>query len=97
GNRKELCKFLGLTILGGALFLCGQYKEYFGIGGPGLIEEGLVFGHSAYASTFYVITSFHGCHVATGVLYLSVILIRSLMGKYDGGRHNHIEIVGLFW
>ena len=26
--------------------LCGQYKEYFGIGGPGLIDEGLVFGHS---------------------------------------------------
>src|SRR5215471_17532955 len=74
-KRKEMLLFLGLTILGGAFFLCGQYKEYFGIGGPGLIEEGLVFGHSAYASTFYLITSFHGCHVFTGVIYLTVILI----------------------
>ncbi len=96
-KRKETLLFLGLTILGGALFLCGQYKEYFGIGGPGLIDEGLVFGHSAYASTFYLITSFHGCHVFTGVTYLTVIFFRTLMGKYDGGKHNHIEIAGLFW
>jgi cytochrome c oxidase subunit 3 len=96
-KRKEMLTFLGLTILGGVLFLCGQYKEYFGIGGPGLIEEGLVFGHSAYASTFYLITSFHGCHVMTGVIYLSVIFIRALLGQFEGGKHHHIEIAGLFW
>ena len=96
-KRKEMLMFLGLTILGGVLFLTGQFKEYFGIGGPGLIEEGLIFGHSAYASTFYLITSFHGCHVMTGVIYLTVIFIRALLGQFDGGKHNHIEIVGLFW
>jgi len=96
-KKKETLLFLGLTILGGALFLCGQYKEYFGIGGPGLIDEGLVFGHSAYASTFYLITSFHGCHVFTGVTYLTVIFIRTAMGKFEGGKHNAIEIAGLFW
>ncbi|HMJ54138.1 MAG TPA: cytochrome c oxidase subunit 3 [Polyangiaceae bacterium] len=96
-KRKEMLMFLGLTILGGVLFLTGQFKEYFGIGGPGLIEEGLVFGHSAYASTFYLITSFHGCHVLTGVIYLTVIFIRALLGQFEGGKHNHIEIVGLFW
>jgi cytochrome c oxidase subunit III len=96
-KRKQTLLFLGLTILGGALFLTGQFKEYFGIAGPGLIDEGLVFGHSAYASTFYLITSFHGCHVFTGVTYLTVIFIRTALGKYDGGKHNHIEIAGLFW
>jgi cytochrome c oxidase subunit 3 len=96
-KRKEMLLFLGLTIGGGLLFLTGQFKEYFGIGGPGLIEEGLVFGHSAYASTFYLITSFHGCHVLTGVIYLSVIFVRALLGQFDGGKHNHIEIAGLFW
>ena len=96
GKRKELIRYLALTILGGVLFLCGQYKEYFGIGGPGLIEEGLVFGHSAYASTFYVITSFHGCHVFAGVIYLTTILIGAIRGKFD---HNPspVELVGLFW
>jgi cytochrome c oxidase subunit 3 len=97
GKRKDLIKYLALTILGGVLFLTGQYKEYFGIGGPGLVEEGLVFGHSAYASTFYVVTSFHGCHVFAGVCYLTIILINAIRGKYDGGRHSQVELVGLFW
>jgi cytochrome c oxidase subunit 3 len=97
GKQKELVRYLALTILGGILFLCGQYKEYFGIGGPGLVEEGLVFGHSAYASTFYLITSFHGCHVFAGVCYLTVILIGALRGKYHTGNHSPVELVGLFW
>jgi len=97
GDRKGLVRYLGLTVLGGALFLCGQYQEYFGIVGHGLTSEGLIFGKSAYANTFYLITSFHGLHVLTGTIYLFVMLIRSMMGKYDHGNHNHIEIAGLFW
>jgi cytochrome c oxidase subunit III len=97
GDRKGTLKFLGLTILGGVLFLTGQYQEYFGIIGHGLTHEGLNFGKSAYATTFYVTTSFHGMHVLTGTLYLTVMWIRTYMGKYDNGNHNHIEILGLFW
>lgn len=97
GNRKKTAQFLALTILGGILFLCGQYQEYWGIVGHGLLHEGLHFGGSHYANTFYVTTGFHGMHVFSGVLYLTVILVRTLMGKYDHGKHDHIEIVGLFW
>ena len=89
--------YLGLTILGGVLFLFGQYQEYFGIVGHGLVHEGLRFGGSAYANTFYITTSFHGLHVFTGVCYLTAMFVRALMGKYDHGNHNHIEICGLFW
>jgi cytochrome c oxidase subunit 3 len=92
GDRKKLCLFLFLTILGGVGFLAGQYHEY-----SGLIEEGLIFGHSAYASTFYVTTSFHGAHVFTGVTYLSVILFQAMRGKFDKGNYNGVELVGLFW
>jgi cytochrome c oxidase subunit III len=97
GNRQKLVRYLGLTILGGVMFLCGQYQEYFGIWSAGLTKEGLTFGHSLYANTFYITTSFHGAHVFTGVCYLTVMLIRSAMGKYDKGNANHIEILGLFW
>jgi heme/copper-type cytochrome/quinol oxidase subunit 3 len=97
GKRKQLIAYLALTVLGGTLFLVGQYEEYWGIVGHGLLNEGLIFGHSLYATTFYLITSFHGLHVTTGVIYLTVILIRAIMGKYDHGNHDHIEIAGLFW
>jgi len=96
-KRDEALKYLGLTILGGALFLVGQYYEYFGIGMPGLIEQGLVFGNSHYATTFYCVTSFHGAHVFSGVCLLSVMWVRVYQGKYDDGNYDHIEVTGLFW
>jgi len=92
GDRSGTLKFLGLTILGGVLFLSGQAFEY-----THLSHAGLHFGASHYASTFYCITSFHGMHVLTGVIYLSIMFINTARGKYDGGKHNHIEIAGLFW
>jgi cytochrome c oxidase subunit 3 len=97
GKRAQAIAFLVLTALGGVLFLTGQYHEYFGIGRPGLIEEGLLFGKSHRATTFYAITSFHGAHVFTGVVYLTVVAIRAALGKYDHGRYDGVEVAGLFW
>ncbi len=97
-NKKRTMLFLALTALGGILFLCGQYKEYFGLlGHPGLTDEGLIFGHSARASSFYLITSFHGFHVFSGVVFLLVTLYRTWRGHFDDGNYNDIEICGLFW
>jgi len=100
GDRKGTTKWLALTVLGGLFFLGGQVYEY-----QHLIHLGLEFGNplvgeSRYATTFYMITSFHGAHVLTGVIYLTVMTINSARGKYDGGgmkAANSIEIAGLFW
>ncbi|MEQ9502067.1 MAG: cytochrome c oxidase subunit 3 [Deltaproteobacteria bacterium] len=101
-DRKGMIKWLAITVLGGVLFLCGQMQEYFGtfeaiFHHEGLIAEGLIFGQGHRATTFYCITGFHGMHVFTGVVYLSITLIRAIMGKYDDGNYNEIEIAGLFW
>jgi cytochrome c oxidase subunit 3 len=98
GRRGATMKYLALTILGGVLFLFGQAHEYFGLGlGPGLIQRGLKFGHSARATTFFVITSFHGFHVLTGVVVLTVMLVRTGKGLHDRGNYDAIEAAGLFW
>jgi len=95
GDRKQTCKYLWLTVAGGGLFLVGQYHEYWGlIEGHGLLNMGLEFGGSHYATTFYAITGFHGLHVTTGVIYLTIVAIGTHMGKTDA---NTIEVVGLFW
>jgi cytochrome c oxidase subunit 3 len=94
GRRRAAVGLLALTALGGALFLVGQYQEWFGLWAPGLMDEGLVFGKSARASTFFVITGYHGLHVLVGVVYILAIL-----GQYVRGRAtaHDVELLGLYW
>ena len=97
GNRKGTVKYLTMTAIGGMFFLAGQYHEYWGFGGHMLIAQGLDFGHSAYATSFYLITSFHGAHVFSGVVYLWITTWRANRGDFDDGYTSEVEICGLFW
>jgi len=94
GNRRGTNLWLAITAGLGLLFLTGQYAEWVGILHPGLLKEGLVFGQSAYASTFYAITGFHGLHVIAGCIYVLITLGRGLRGL---GSANAVELLGLFW
>lgn len=92
GNQKKLLTYLGSTALLGATFLGIQVYEY-----QALIGHGLAIWHHPYASTFYVCTSFHGAHVLSGVIYLTVMWLNALRGKYGPHNSSPIELVGLFW
>ena len=97
GDQKGMVTFLGLTILGGVIFLGCQAYEW-----THLIHEGLEFtsnpyGNYLFGTTFYAITGFHGAHVTGGVIYLTIVLIRGLQGKYSAENCNGVEILGLYW
>ena len=100
GNQSRMCTFLGLTILGGLIFLGLQAYEW-----THLITHGLTFttlphgmsGSTLFGPTFYTITGFHGAHVTGGVIYLIVILIQGLRGTYTAEYNHKVEILGLYW
>lgn len=92
GNQKKLLTYLGATALCGAVFLGVQVYEY-----NALIHHGLAIWHHPYAATFYVCTSFHGMHVLAGVIYLTVMWLNALKGKYGPHNSSPVELVGLFW
>jgi cytochrome c oxidase subunit 3 len=92
GNQAGLRKFLLLTILGGASFLGLQAFEW-----THLIEHGQSVARNNFGATFFILTGFHGCHVFSGVVYLTCILVRALLGGYSTHDHNSVEIVALYW
>jgi cytochrome c oxidase subunit III len=94
GRRREAATMLAVTAAGGALFLLGQLHEWWGIGAPGLLREGLRFGPSARAASFYAITGYHGLHVLVGVAYILAVLRQLVSGR--AGAHQ-IELLGLYW
>jgi len=104
GNREGLLLWLGMTILGGCIFLGLQVYEWSHfIGGiqaeaaKYLAATGKVAPFSNFQATFFSCTGFHGLHVTVGVIYLSCIWVRAYQGAYTAAKHSPVELVGLYW
>jgi cytochrome c oxidase subunit 3 len=104
-NRKEVLRWLGWTILGGAAFLGCQAWEW-----THLHAEGAWWGSNPFhnidgsmASTnftnfFFTITGFHGFHVFSGVVINIIMWIMTYNGVFDRrGHYLMIEKAGLYW
>lgn len=63
-------------------------------------EKGIQqFGPKAFGALFFFITGFHGFHVFSGVIFLTIIMVNVASGLYHS-RPNHYEMVekmGLYW
>ena len=91
-DRRQLRVWLAATALLGATFLAGQIFEF-----TEFVHEGLTISTSPFGSSFYMLTSFHGAHVAIGVMLLSAMFILSLSGRLYSDRGLNVELVGLYW
>ena len=93
GRITMMRLWLLATVLLGLLFLGFQVFEFTTFANEGLSLEANQFGAS-----FFVLTGFHGTHVAVGVIYLSSLLIGSTRRTGLGPETGfHIEIAGLYW
>ncbi len=96
-DRNGMLKWLLATIIGGVIFLGVQAYEYQHLVHQGMTLSNFAHGNNLFASTFYVVTGFHGLHVLTGVIYLCCEYRMAQRGDYDNGNYNRLEILGLFW
>lgn len=102
-DRRRTVRYLLLTCLFGLLFLGCQAYEW-----THLIHEGLrpwhapdhapFYGVRNFGACFFTLTGFHGAHVLSGVIYLSIIALRVAKGVYEQrGSYEAVEIAGLYW
>ncbi len=92
-DQQGVRTWLAATALLGATFLGGQFFEF-----SEFVSEGLKISTNPAASSFYLLTGFHGIHVAIGVLMLFSLFGISL--RYDRlseRRGLNVELVGLYW
>jgi len=94
GDRARFKKFMGLTILGGLFFLGCQAYEWTHLIHDTLPKYNLAFSKDLFATTFFVLTGFHGMHVTGGVIYNICVLAAVTRGRYQA---KHVEIAGLYW
>ncbi len=89
-NIKAVRWWFAATFIMGAVFLAGQIYEY----------QHLEFGLTTnlFASTFYVLTGFHGFHVFVGLMIIASVGLRSLKpGAFLEGKHYGIEAASIYW
>ncbi len=76
------------------------HRKYKVTEGP---DAGMVkmeqFGPKAFGALFFFITGFHGFHVFSGVIFLTIIMINAASGLYLRRRNGHemVEKIGLYW
>lgn len=92
GNQKQLVGWLSLTVLCGMFFVGMQVYEF-----QHFYHKGLGFGTNVFASSFYVLTGFHGTHVTIGALWLATLLVQAIRGKLPAHRAMNLEIAALYW
>jgi cytochrome c oxidase subunit 3 len=104
-NKKDVVRYLILTIIGGLIFLSCQAWEW-----THLYHEGAWWGANPFANSngtqstqnftnfFFTITGFHGFHVFSGVCINVIMLIMTLCDKFEQrGHYLMIEKAGLYW
>ena len=93
-NRPLMMKaWLLVTMLLGFAFLGYQIYEFRTFG-----QEGLTLETSQFGASFFVLTGFHGTHVAVGVIILGSLLLGSFRRRGLGSEPGfHVETAGLYW
>jgi cytochrome c oxidase subunit 3/cytochrome o ubiquinol oxidase subunit 3 len=89
---RQMRVWLTATAGLGLVFIAGQVYEFVEF-----VDHGLTWTTSPFGSAFYMLTGFHGAHVAVGVLMLLSAVLMSRAGKLSTNRGLNIELVALYW
>ena len=94
GDRKKFNLWLGITVGLGIFFLFLQVMEYY----EAYAHFGLTLNSGIYGSTFFMLTGFHGFHVAMGMTMLLIQLLRSVRGgHFTADDHFGFEASSWYW
>jgi cytochrome c oxidase subunit 3 len=92
GNQRATRLGFLFAIILGAIFLGGQVYEYSGLFGNNFTPQASIFG-----SSFFTLTGFHGLHVTVGLIFLIIVLVRTMRGHFTRQKHFAIEAAEMYW
>ena len=92
GDVKRMRVWLVAPALLGSTFIGGQIFEF-----TSFIREGLTIKTNLFGSSFFVLTGFHGLHVAVGIVLLLSVVALSTKANFGKERAEVVETIGLYW
>jgi heme/copper-type cytochrome/quinol oxidase subunit 3 len=92
-DRRRMLILLIATIVLGVAFLGGQAYEYTTL----ITVDHWTMNENIYPATFFTLTGLHGLHVSGGVVFLLVILVRTLKGDFSSRDRIVPHAATLYW
>lgn len=93
GNVKLFTAWLFATIVLGAIFVAGSFREWYGL----IYEHGVTISSSLFGTTFYSLVGLHLSHVIVGLTMLSLVLIFALLGSVKQEHAERIGVLAMYW
>ncbi|HSF01358.1 MAG TPA: cytochrome c oxidase subunit 3, partial [Solirubrobacterales bacterium] len=87
-DLRRAARLLGVTLLGGLVFLCVKAFEY-----SHEIAGGFTPLTSLFWSYYYGMTGLHALHVIGGMIAIGVVALAVRRGEHA----QRVEYVGLYW
>jgi cytochrome o ubiquinol oxidase subunit 3 len=92
GYKKQTIFWLLVTFVLGAAFLALELSEF-----SHLATDGNSWQRSGFLSAFFTLVGTHGLHIAIGLLWLGVMVVRLVRNKFKKTDLNRLALFGLFW
>jgi cytochrome o ubiquinol oxidase subunit 3 len=92
GKRRQVLVWLGITFALGAGFLGMELSEF-----SKLIAEGNSFTRSGFLSAFFTLVGTHGLHIATGLLWMGVMVRQVLTRGLVPPVVRRLALLNMFW
>lgn len=92
GNRRDTRLWLVATLALGLIFLTGQGFEY-----ANLLRRDITISRDLFGTTFFTLTSFHGLHVAVGLILLGILAWMAFFGARHEPAEPALGCVSLYW
>ncbi len=93
GKRLLAQRALLLTIVLGIIFLSIQAYEW------GFLKayDEFTLKNGTFGTSFFMMTGFHGMHVSIGIVLLSIVYFRLLLGHFEPQRHFSFIAASWYW
>lgn len=91
-KMAQAVDLLGVTFLLGASFLAMEFYEF-----TRLFQEGHGFTASASLSSFFTLVGTHGLHIASGLLWIILLIVYILKRGLTKGMARKVTLLAIFW
>jgi cytochrome o ubiquinol oxidase subunit 3 len=91
-DKRAVLVFFGITFALGVAFLSMELHEFHN-----LVQEGNSWRRSGFLSAFFTLVGTHGAHIATGLVWMSVLLVQVIKKGLTVNVTRRLTLLSMFW